>query len=276
MAPVVLRDGVVKAHVVMRDYLAHALISDGEATQGQAVQILVGQLVEVSCVELFDRAVPGAMLTPVENSFDMLRYRHVVNAWSGYFSARISAMLAPKMGEGYRTLLNAALKRASEEIPRLRLDYRFHGDVPRLLTPVLKHVTHVLNHAARLIGHYDGLEGAVLDADATLAAELEKHGLAAWFDHYGRDLRALWTRRGKWSSLEEFLVLCHHVERLLWPFGLFLSQTPDGAVRLDVPLKFDRARLQIEVRKHPLRAFGTIMRNAGRRLLSKARSKALG
>jgi hypothetical protein len=267
MAPAVLRDGVVKVHIVLRDYLGHALISDDEATQKSALQILVGQFAEVGCVELFDSAIPGVMLKPLENPFDMLRYRHVANAWNGYFSARVSAGFAPKVGEGHRTLLIAAIRRAAEEIPQLRLEYRFHGDVPRLMNTVLKHVAYILSHAARLIGHYDGLEDVAMDADGLLATELNKLGLEAWFDHYHRDLRTLWDRRGKWASMEEFLALGHHVERLPWQFGLFLWQTPDGTCRLEAPLHIDRPRLQVEVQKHPLRTLMTIARNLGRRLL---------
>jgi hypothetical protein len=40
------------------------------------------------------------------------------------------------------------------------------------------------------------------------------------------------------------LALGNHVERLLWQFGLFLWQTPDGNCRLEAPLHFDREQLR--------------------------------
>ncbi len=270
MAPLVLRGGVVKAHIVLRGYLGDALISDDATTRKQALQILVGQFAEVACVELFDSAIPGVMLKPLENPFDMLRYRHVANAWSGYFATRASATFAPEGGEGHRTLLIASLQRAAKEIPRLRLEYRFHGDVPRLMDAVLKHVGFVLTHAANLIGHHDGLEDEAMYTDGALATELDSLGLRLWFDRYRRDLRTLWDRRGEWASLEEFLALGLHVERLLWPFGLFLWRTPEGMCRLEAPLHMDIPQLRVEARKRPLRMLMTVARNLGRCLLQRS------
>ena len=270
MAPVVLRGGVVKAHIVLRAYLADALISDDSSTQKQALQILIGQFAEVACVELFDTAIPGVMLRPLEDPFDMLRYRHVANAWSGYFAARASAPFAHEAGDGHRTLLIAALQRAAKEIPQLRLEYRFHGDVPRLMDAALKHVGYVLTHAAHLIGHHDGLENEAICVDSALATELDGLGLRLWFDRYSRDLRTLWDRRGEWASLEEFLTFGLHVERLLWPFGLFLWQTPEGICRLEAPLHIDIPRLRVEARKRPLRTIMTVARNLVRRLLQRS------
>ena len=270
MAPVVLRDGVVKAHIVLRGYLADALISDDATTQKQALQILIGQFAEVACVELFDTAIPGVILKPLENPFDMLRYPHVANAWSGYFAARASAPFAHEAGEGHRTLLIAALQRAAKEIPQLRLEYRFHGDVQRLMNAALKHVGYILTHAAKLIGHHDGLEHEAIYTNGALATELDSLGLMLWFDRYRSDLRTLWDRRGEWASLEEFLAFGLHVERLLWPFCLFLWQTADGTCRLEAPLHTDAPRLRVEARKRPLRTIMTAARNLRRRLLQQS------
>jgi hypothetical protein len=253
MAPVVLRDGVIKAHMILRDYLGHALISDDESTRRSAHHILVAQFAEVGGIELFDEAMPGILLRPLDNPFDSLRYRHIDSAWRGYFAARVSAVFAPNAGSGHIALLVAALRRTAGEIPRLRLEYRFHGEVPRMMEAVLKHVYYVLSHAAHLIGHYDGLQDSAIDSDARLASQLKEMELAAWFDLYRRDLRALWDRRGEWSCLEEFLALGHHVERLLWPFGLFLWQTSDRNCRVEAPLYVDRQALRIEAQKHPIR-----------------------
>jgi hypothetical protein len=77
----------------------------------------------------------------------------------------------------------------------------------------------------------------------------------------------LWDRRGTWTSVEEFLALGHHVERLLWPFGLFLWQTPEGNCRVEAPLHFDYQPLRNEIQKHPFRAGMRIVRKFVRRLV---------
>ena len=109
-------------------------------------------------------------------------------------------------------------------------------------------------HGYNLTGHCDGLEDVAMDSGAMLTGQLNKLELATWFDLYRSDLRALWDRRGKWTSMDEFLVLGHHVERLLWPFGLFLWQTPEGNCRVEAPLYIDEQTLRVESQKHPPRA----------------------
>lgn len=270
MAPLVLRGGRLKAHIVLRGWVGDALLNDDATTRNRALQILIGQFAEVAYVELFDSAIPGVMLRPLEDQFDMLRYRHVENAWRAYFASRIGAPIAAEAGESYRTLLIAALQRAAKEIPRQRLEYRFHGNGPLLLDTVLKHVGFVLTHAARLIGHHDGSDDEATYCDGELATELDKLDLRLWFDCYRCDLRMLWDRRGQWGSLDEFLALGVHVERLLWPFGLFLWRTPEGTCRLEAPLHMDIPLLRVEMRKHPLRTIMTVGRNVGRRLLQRS------
>ena len=267
MAPVVLRGGVIKSHIFLRGFIGHDLISADERTQKGALHILVGELAEVGCVELFDRAFPGVMLKPLSNSFDSLRYRAVAPAWSGYFSARVSASFAPEAGDVHRGLLVAALQRVMEELPKLRLDYRFHGDVPRLLDASTKYIGHVLSHAAHYLGHCDGLDRVESDTGAALKDQLDKMGLSAWFNLYREDLRAVWDKRGEWASFDDLLSLGHHVERLLWQFGMFLSQSPDGNCRLDVPLYIDWQRLGIEALRRPLGTIRVILRGFMQRLL---------
>jgi len=263
MAPVVLRDGIVKAHIVMRGWIGHGLISTDEEANRTATQIFVGQLAEVGCIELFDTAIPGIMLTPFASYFDSFRYTQVADAWSGYFAARVGAPISPEAGERHKTLLVAALKRASEELPRLRLDYRFHGDVRRLLDASMKQVGYILKHSAYLIGHNDGLDDK--PQYDMLAEELERLGLKAWFDLYAQDLQTLWDQRGKWGSFEEFIALGYHAERLLWPYGIFVWPTPDGGCGLKVPMHTDAARLPAEIVRRPLQTIRVIARGLWRR-----------
>jgi hypothetical protein len=101
----------------------------------------------------------------------------------------------------------------------------------------------ILQHAARAIGHFDGMDASPFDDAGSLQCALEQCGLRAWFDLYRRDLQKLWERLGQWESFEEFLALAGHVERLLWQFGMVLWQTEDGGCRVEVPLATDIQRL---------------------------------
>jgi hypothetical protein len=245
MSPLVLRDGVVKAHIVMRGDLGHALIGEDEYWRSIGYQMLVYELAEVSCTEIFDTALPGVLLKPITNYFDAYRFECLNFAWSSYFSARMSAGLARDGGKILSDVTIAALDRAGRDIPELRYAYRFDGDVPKLMNGTLKYIRAILSHAARLVGHFDSLSASPFDEEGALQGALDRRGLRQWFDTYQADLRKLWDRLGQWESFDEFLALGGHAERIMWQFGMVLWQSEDGVCRVEVPLASDIQRLVV-------------------------------
>lgn len=251
MAPTVQRDGVLKTHIVMRGGFGYALIGTDERSRDTAIHMLITQLAHAGCLELVERALPGLNLTVIEG-FEGQRYVCVEPAWRNYLASRVSAVFGRDAGPGYLELLLAALEKAENELPNERFDYRFHGDLEKLLSISLTHVGAILMFAASLVGHYDGLEESPFDADGKLNEALEKLALRAWFDVYQSDLRKFWDRCGEWESRDEFLSLASHVDRILWRFGMFPWRMPDGIFRVEVPLALDAERLLDAVVKRPL------------------------
>lgn len=270
MAPIVLRDGILKTHIVMMGGIGHALIGRDERNRGRAIYMLITQLAQAGCLELVEQALPGFNLTRIEG-FEGQRYACVDPAWSGYLASRVSAVFDEDAGPGYLELLLTALAHAQKELLDARLDYRFHGDLTKLLDISFAHIRAILTFAATLVGHYDGLEQSPFDPEGKLDAALEKLSLRAWFDVYQSDLRKLWDRRGAWESRDEFLPLASHVDRILWQFGMFPWRMPDGMFRVEVPLMWDAQRLPGAMVRRPLgvvallpRAFGMHMTSFGR------------
>jgi hypothetical protein len=241
MTPTVMRDGIVKSHVVARLWIALALLSEDESVQRLALHLIVQQLAHVACTQLFDEALPGDRS---RDPYDAFLYPYIAEAWSGYIGARASAVFDPSFGASYRELAMAALSAARRDIPQARLEYRYHGDMDRLLGTVLPRIEAVLQTTAQVLGHYDGLSEATF-FDESLAHNFEEAGLRFWVELFQSDLELVWKRRGHWTSLDEFLSLNQHVERLLWQFGLFPSKAADGQIRVDVPLASDAAQLGV-------------------------------
>lgn len=243
MAPTVLRDGVLKGRLIIRGGLGHAMIGDDEANRSLAVRAVVYLLAQVAWIELFDRALPGVLLHPVEDSYESYLYSYADCIGSGYFSARISAGFDPEIGEGNRANLVTVLERTRKKILPARLTYRYDGDLDKMLHIALTAVRTILGDAAELLGHYDGLSQSSLDEVGELNAALDRLGLRAWFETYHRDLRAIWDCCGEWTSISQFFAFNRHIERVLWQFGVFLWRTPDGEIRAEVPLATDTRQL---------------------------------
>jgi len=251
MAPLVLREGIVKTHIVMRGDMGHALISEDEAWRNIGCQMLVAELVETACTEIFDTALPGVLLKPITSVFNAQRFDCVNFAWSSYISSRLSASISRDSGNWYRDFLIKALGRATREIPEIRYAYRFHGDVPKLMEATYERIKPILSHAAKLIGHYDGLSESYFDNEGLLETALQSGGLRQWFDSYQQDLQRIWTRLGEWESFDEFVALGGHVERFLWQFGIVLWEDDKGVCRVEVPLTTDYGRLVAHIQANP-------------------------
>jgi hypothetical protein len=239
MTRTVMRDGVMKSHVVARLSIALGFISEDQKQQRLALHLIVQQLAHVACMQLFDEALPGARLS---DPYDAFLYPYIAEAWTGYIGARCSAVFDPSFGNSYRELAMSALSAARRDIPRFRLEYRYHGDMDRLLGAILPLIEALLQTTAQVLGHCDGLSEAPY-FDEALAKNFDEAGLGLWIELFQSDLELVWNRRGHWTSLDEFLSLNQHVERLLWQFGVFPGKTDNGRIHVDVPLFTDAAQL---------------------------------
>jgi len=243
MAPLVIRDGVAKVSIVMRAWLGYALIGEDRGAQTRAIHTLANQLAHVACVDLICQTLPEMLLSRVEDGWEAWLYVHMNMAWTAYFASRISAGFDPAIGSCYRDILLAALKRARETIPRERLAYRSHGDLDRFLESAISSIGTVMTYAGMLLGHCDGLYQSVYDDEGNLTPVLENMGLRAWIDVFRHDLAGLFERRGEWKSVQEFLALNRHIERVLWQFGVFPWRNDQGEVRVEIPLGTDAVQL---------------------------------
>lgn len=254
MTPLILRDGVAKACIVMQAWLGNALIGEDRGTQTIAIHTLVNQLAHVACIDLIDNALPEILMSRVEDDWEAWLYAHMHEAWTAYFAARNSARFNPACDSGYRDILLAVLDRIQESIPRERLDYRLHGNFDRFLQSTISAIGPMLVYMGTLLGHCDGLCQSTYDDEGSLTQALEKIGLHNWVDTFRRDLVRLFERQGKWESGQEFLALNRHMERVLWQFGLFPWRNDQGQVRVEIPLGTDAAQLLKSVEgQYPLK-----------------------
>lgn len=262
MAPIVRRDGVAKAHIVARSSIGHGLITEDENIRTHCTYLFADRLVSAACTELFDVAIPGTYFTQIERQFDSIRYEIVAPSWTAYIGTRVCAPIFTEAREGYTELLLSALERAQKELPEIRLSYRFDGDLGKLMTAAISEVKRILQHAASLIGHADGLKETPFDGNGKLQAMLTRMNLRQWFDWYQRDLRKMYESRGEWKSFDEFLTLGDHAERLLIQYGMFLWERPDGNCGVAVPLISDAARLPKATLQRPHAFIAMMVRNA--------------
>lgn len=240
----VLRDGVVKARVVLIAGIGHALLEE-DSTSRWADYVLVYELALVSMIEIMDRTLPGVLLKPIDNCHEGWLFGCVNSALDAYVAASLSANLsdAGKISAHYRDCLIGALEYGGTKMADARLAYRQHADLDILMSVATPAVRHILEYAANLLGHCDALGSELMDPCDPLVEALERNGLTRWLPIFQSDLRRFRLRLGQWQSFDEFLNFNRHTERLFWQFGMFPWLTPEGTSRVEVQLTTDAAAL---------------------------------
>jgi hypothetical protein len=233
MAPLVVREGIPKTHIVMRGDVGYYLTDDEESQWRFGLHTFVQQLAHVSCMQVFDEALPGVLLSEIPDAYAAFLYPCIEAAWQGYFSSRASASFYPAAGQGYTEILISVLRHAKKDIPEARFNYHLDGNMDRLMSIVMPMINNVLRFSAKVLGHCDGL-GQPLAQDQNLADELEQAGLRSWLILFDGELSELWNRRGEWASFDEFLHLNRHVERLFWQFRMIPWKLDDDKIWVEV------------------------------------------
>lgn len=244
-----VRGGIVKCHIVMDAVLARALIAKDDKLVDWAISGLVRQLCHVALVEVMDEALPGGLLQPIQDPLQRWLYGSVHGATEEYVAAHICAGLGDpeEVADTSRQLLAEALDRMREEVLPARLDYRYSGALNDLLALTMPSIRHVLLFAASLLGHCtsSGMEPAPLGG--ALAEALERAGLSLWLSRFNADLEINRLRFGQWKSVDEFLALTVHVERLMWQLGM-IPWGSDKGIRVKIPIGSDAEALMADLK----------------------------
>lgn len=252
MAPIVIRQGQIRTCVVCHGWLVAALNQqEDEAAFLSSLYTVANMLGRVAFNDLFDSSLPGVLLRPypIQNNLDRFLYPYIDGIGSTYFACRVSAEIYPEAEAALHELLLFALEHLFTEIPKARLAYRTDGDLDKFLSIMMPAILRLLNRTSAVLGHIDGLERELLEND-DISIALQQYGLRAWLDVYHRDLNAMYARQGQWASIGEFVALSRHVERLMWHLGAIPWETPEGQLRIDMPLAVDQLALDKLFRQH--------------------------
>ncbi|MGH0315152.1 hypothetical protein NKY46_02625 [Sinorhizobium meliloti] len=240
----VQRGGRWKERIILDARVAFALLAEENETVEWGLYILVKQLAEVAISEMVERNLPGVWMKPISDPLHGFLYPSIHPALVGYLGAHISAGFGdtPFQAEVKRELFITALGEMKSAGLAARLEYRHHGDLDRLLGIVMPRISYTLQFAADLLGHCAASGIDPFDADDRLSAALADAGLQQWFPIFRDRLERLRMRLGQWESLDEFLALDVHVERLMWQLGMLPWHGPKG-VRIEIPLGTDIDKL---------------------------------
>lgn len=238
-APLVIRDGQLKVRIVLDKEYALSLVDKNIRNAEVTLHLLLAGLSLSHTIKQFENMLPGFLMKPVKaDNHDAVLHCAMRNALRAYRYAYDSAGLGADdvIENEFSDYLTYTLDKTHAQIINAKAEHETDSDHPKLFNAARGAATDILISSARLIGHLNGMKKSPLLTPGTPTANaLASRQLMGWINAFTYDLQQFWKKES-WT-LEDLYALNIHVERLLWPFGIFLYPEDSGNGTMIVSLK---------------------------------------
>lgn len=206
MSPAVLRDGVVKVHLVFSASYIWGLTEENAESEDYrfALGVIAHECAHVEVTKHRDEAFPDTVLQTKYDNYEAELFGQVADiCWEEYAACRAAAVFSSGKSDDYAEGLKAVVNVARDQSNAAIRSYRSHADINRVVNEAGSPLCEPLKLASYLLGHLDGC-GKEWEAEAEARTVLEDRGYGAVVDLLHARLRDLWDRRGSWDSTAEF------------------------------------------------------------------------
>ncbi|MGY0564277.1 MAG: hypothetical protein ACW7DR_09030 [Paraglaciecola chathamensis] len=232
MAPMVLRDGALKSHLVFNALIMNTLFKGSESEIRQGLHIVAHECSHVEFNTKFDKCFPDISLKKVLPSItEMLRFNAGQSAWDEYFATLFSASFGDSGSEAYRETFLTELALTENVVFESLKSYQLHGDVAKTIEEVGSTLGRLMKFSGYLIGDSLGKNMEPIDIDE-ISQTLEHSWFKPYFNSLVKNLKALNENYGEWSSFNLFDAILINYDSLLEHFGVIVenSDTPSPYV----------------------------------------------
>jgi hypothetical protein len=229
MTPAVMRNGSIKAHIVLHASIAEALKQEDKIKLGTALYILAHEAAHVHDLHTRNRAFPGVLLTQTLSGEDGYLFQAADACWDEYAACRLSAPAYPDQLQQFETVFCEAFEGARDRANGFISQYWNDGDHGKVFRGVFAEYSVLLKYASYLLGHLDGMQMSLaehLPQTNKLLAELD------YFTPHLADLHAclqgMWETQESWQSIAIYEPLKAIVKKLVRAVGVEMSTVPQG------------------------------------------------
>ncbi len=235
MTPSVLRDGVLKCHIVFNARHIWALQDANHPGFQLAVHIVAHECAHVEITGKFDGAIPGVLLRKrVVDLRDRARSDVVLACWDEYAATRLSAGFGEDPTEGYEETLIAQMGTSRQEANDAIKAYRLDGDLDKVYREVYRVYGNLMKYAAYYLGNLAG-HGVELSQRPHFEAALADHWFEPYFHRLGEACKAIAAQYGVWQDHSLFEVIGDIADDLVAEGGILSTTLDDGRLYLDIP-----------------------------------------
>ncbi|GLX91685.1 hypothetical protein Pfra02_42530 [Pseudomonas fragi] len=234
MTPAVLRDDILKSHIVLNAAHIWPLLEDDEERKGHAVHILAHECGHVEVTNAFDRCFPNVLLRQKNGPIlEQIHWQIIFAVWDEFAVTSLSAGFGESQTESYENTFINDLAQADERSNQLISKYREHGSVDQILGEVYGCYGDVLKFAAYHLGNLAGLGIRWQDCEKT-ASTLKDHWFLPYFERLQDACLEIAKNFGKWENQASFALISDIADELVERAGLFITPAGDR-LKVDIP-----------------------------------------
>jgi hypothetical protein len=237
MAPAVLREGVVKTHIVLNANMVWPLMSSEHEMQKLAIYLLAHECAHVEVQKGNDLAMPGTLLQRIAGDIEeSVRWQIIMACWDEYAASRTSASFGMQW-QAYEETFVASLKETWDRANGHIRAYRYHSNHDQVLGEVAGGYGNLMKYASYLLGDLHG-QGLDINAAENAKRELGEDWFGPYFERLGEVLADAWGHRGGPGFRECAEAIGSIAIEVIEEGGLYFQKQPDGQVRIDIPLTY--------------------------------------
>lgn len=219
MTPAVMRDGILKSHMLFHAGMLLPLEDDAHEKYREALHLLAHDCAHVEVTEKFNAAFPGILLqSVVAGAYQLHRSGVILGCWNEYAVTKICAGFGRSMTDAYEETFIRALAEIPSHVNRCIRAYRQHGELERIVNEVFGATSSLMKFASYHFGNMSGL-GLTPDDLPNTKAALEGH----WFAPHGENLvqacEAIFEQYGQWSDRSRFEALGDAADNVMKPLA---------------------------------------------------------
>ncbi|MPS96188.1 hypothetical protein [Comamonas sp.] len=235
MTPAVLRDDVLKCHIVLNAYHAWPLLDPNSPNYQFSIHMIAHECAHVEITSKFDTAIPGVHLRGCFMDIrDRARQDVIFGCWDEYAATNLSARFGEDPTQGYEDNLLLHMGTARQQANDAIKAYRIDHDVEKVYNAVCRAYGNLLKYAAYYLGNLDG-HGIALSQRQDFEKALSGHWFEPYFLRLEDACKDIAAQYGAWTDQSLFEVIGDILEDIVEEGGIKCSQQPDGRLYMDVP-----------------------------------------
>lgn len=235
MTPNVMREGVIKSHIVLNANLIQPLENPDNENYALAFHILAHECAHVEVTHRFNTAFPCVLLQRSHpNLLDAYRWQIIMACWEEFAATYLSAGFGQDPTEGYEDTFVQSLQESRDRANTAIRAYRVHGDHARVLGEVFGAYGELMKYTSYHLGNLAG-RGRSIDGMPRSSAALEGHWFSPYFRRLQAALYAIVENHGHWADLSGFELIGDLAQEIVIAGGVQVIANEDGRTRIVVP-----------------------------------------